>query len=414
MVSTALRDFVLGLGSMGLCNHCGKEGTVVNEVNLNEHIEALFESILVPFDALPKMTQVEIECGADHPIREIFDHLEFYPPSRSEDFNSQLCDRLEQNFVDQSCQCLINQCFMINDGQFTENIFHSKWRDFLRSIQFEHRFFNHIAKEFLDDLFHILTYDFDLKGKGVIKTIDAGVPLYRARIAASIELIATIKSQPASELGPTPSRLASDQRMSPAGISVFYGALDRGTCISEIRPLVGDFAVSAEFRAMSELNLIDLNKLTECIVVEDIYHDEFVRHSHAVSFFKEMLFQMSRPARRESGNPYLPTQVIFEYLRVKFSDFTDGIIYSSVQQDQAGSCVALFPESSDVSLEPKCTLVDNEGSRWQNQPSYTLFYAPDSLRYHRVRGVSYLQEEYDEDLMLILSDGLLPFAGKRI
>ncbi|MBN8431448.1 RES family NAD+ phosphorylase [Microbulbifer salipaludis] len=165
----------------------------------------------------------------------------------------------------------------------------------------------------MDDLFHILTDDLDLESKNVIKVIDYQIPLYRARIASSINALKKMQAEPCSELGPTPPQLASDQRMSPSGISVFYGAFNRSTCISEIRPIVGDLAVSAEFRALSKLNLIDLNKLPDCSAVDDIYHDDVLRHSHARSFFKELVFSMSRPARRAESNPYLSTQFIFEY-----------------------------------------------------------------------------------------------------
>ncbi|MBN8431449.1 hypothetical protein JF535_11355 [Microbulbifer salipaludis] len=123
MISPALKHFVIGRGLLEQCAHCGNEATGVDEMIVVEHIVALFESTLVPFDALPQMTKVDIDCGADLPIREIFDRLDFHPPSKSERFNSQLCEALELEFVDPNALQLIDQCFMINDVNLTDNEF---------------------------------------------------------------------------------------------------------------------------------------------------------------------------------------------------------------------------------------------------------------------------------------------------
>lgn len=412
-VSPALKKFVIGHGYADLCDYCGKTDLSVEDSELMECIEALFHTVLVPFDELPVMTQANFECGANLPIRNIWGHLECHPPTNSEEFNEQLCNYLETEFIDQQSTRSFKDLFMINYGDDTDNDFEAGWADFISSVSHGHRFFNPHAKSFLDDLFHILTDDYNLENKGIIQTIDSTTPIFRARIASTIDNLKTIQSAPERELGPTPQFLASDQRMSPAGISVFYGALDRPACISEIRPLVGDFAVSGEFRTLTKLRLIDLNKLSNCNFKNDIYDDEFVRHAHAVAFFKEMAFQMSRPARRGNSNPYLATQVIFEYLRVKFKDNADGVIYQSVQQDQSGSCVALFPESSLVSPISACSIQNNGDFVFEEERLYSLFHVPDSLRFHRVRGVSYIQEEDDSDFMLTSGVNMQKYAGTR-
>lgn len=413
MVSPALKKFVIGHGHSDLCDYCGKTDLSVEDSKLMECIKALFHTVLVPFGHLPQMTQASFECGADLAILDIWNHLEYHPPTDAEEFNQKLCDYLESEFIDKHANWPRKDLFMINYGDDTHNEFEAGWENFISSVAHGHRFFNRQAKSFLDDLFHILTDDYNLEKKGIIQTIDSNVPIFRARIAASIDILNKIQDAPESELGPTPRQLASDQRMSPAGISVFYGALDRQTCISEIRPLVGDSAVSGEFRTLTKLRLIDLNKLSSCNFKNDIYDDEFVRHAHAVAFFKEMAFQMSRPARRGNSNPYLATQVIFEYLRVKFKDNADGVIYQSVQQGQSGACLALFPESSLISPISACSIQDDDVFAFEKEPLYSLFYVPESLRYHRVRGVSYMQEEDDSDFKLTSGINLQKYMGTR-
>ena len=412
MVSQSLREFVFGRGSLAQCDHCGGECGSVDEETLASHVEALFHTTLVPFEDLPEKIKIDlVEGGADYPLREIFDHLDCHPPTNSDAFNNLLVERLEQEFVT-SDELLVDKCFMLNDGKFTDNEFSLKWLRFLSSIRSVYRFFNRPAKEFLDELFHIFLDDYDLKKLGVVIDLGWNCPLYRARIASSKDVLKEIQDSPARQLGAPPANIASDQRMSPAGISVFYAAADRGTCISEIRPLVGDFAVSGEFRPLRKLKLLDLNKLPECQPVNDIYADDYVKHAHAVVFFKELVFQVSRPARRSEGHPYLPTQFIFEYLRVKFGDMVDGIVYSSVQQDKRGQCIALFPEKCNVADEAVCQLqlVDDI---FGEEHRDSLFFVPDSLRYHRVRGVNYAQDEEETDFLFTASDDLLELVGSR-
>lgn len=60
---------------------------------------------------------------------------------------------------------------------------------------------------------------------------------------------------------PTPKDRASNQRMTPNGISTLYYALERETCLSEIRSITGDNVVSGAMTPTNELRLLDLTKL---------------------------------------------------------------------------------------------------------------------------------------------------------
>lgn len=67
MVSQSLRGFVFGRGSLAQCDHCGAECSSVGEETLASHIEALFETTLVPFEDLPEKIKIDlVECGADY------------------------------------------------------------------------------------------------------------------------------------------------------------------------------------------------------------------------------------------------------------------------------------------------------------------------------------------------------------
>ena len=121
---------------------------------------------------------------------------------------------------------------------------------------------------------------------------------------------------------------------------------------------------------------------------------------------------MSRPARRGNTNKYLPTQVVFEYFSVKYGHQIDGVMYSSVQQDQSGECIALFPQSSAVSQSGSSQLPDPNNPFFERDQS-TLFLVPDSLRFHRIRGVSYQQQESENDFMFTAGEKILTLVGDR-
>ena len=166
------------------------------------------------------------------------------------------------------------------------------------------------------------------------------------------------------------------------------------------------------FRVLSEIHLLDLNKLINLEVDFDAFHDAYLQYSHAKEFFKELVFQMSKPARRGNTNKYLPTQVVFEYFSVKYGHQIDGLMYLSVQQDQTGECIALFPQSSAVSQTGDCQLPDSNNPFIEKKQS-TLFWVPDSLRFHRIRGVSYQQQEFENDFVFTAGEKLLTLVGDR-
>ena len=87
-------------------------------------------------------------------------------------------------------------------------------------------------------------------------------PLFRARMATS-ESEAS-KWLHASDIGPPPPERAAANRMSPAGISIFYGATDRVTAIAEAGAHASHrYVVTGEFTPTREIRLIDLTNLPE-------------------------------------------------------------------------------------------------------------------------------------------------------
>lgn len=405
-----LKKYVLAQGAMTDCDFCQSHSVCVEDKDLSDFMLEKADNILVPTDCLSSYEQGLIfECSSDDPhIFELWEFFEEFSTWAVEDFMETFFENIPKEH-DSSGRSIL---YALNDGYLDDlNDFENGWEKFLLSINNKNRFFNQQATKFLDDLFAVLIVGSKLDSS-IVHVLDNEKSIYRARIAADKSTLKEINSDPVKQLGPTPAHLASNQRMSPEGISVFYGALGRSTCISEIRPLVGDTVISAEFRALTDLKILDLNKLVSLKPNIDVFDDSYVQHAHATAFFKELVFQMSRPARRGVGNPYLSTQVIFEYLSVKFANQVDGIMYRSVQQDQTGECIALFPSASSVRNNSS-----NEsspgGHLYQQNSQDKLLFVPNSLRYHRVRGVSYHQQEFEDDYVFTANDKMLKLLSFR-
>ena len=159
----------------------------------------------------------------------------------------------------------------------------------------------------------------------------------------------------ASTLGSPPPRRASANRMSPAGISMFYGCNDIATVVAEIGShTTKRFAVVGEFETTGPLRMIDLAKLPQIPSVFDAveregYYELVFLHNFAQDLSKSVVLD-----GREHID-YVPTQVVTEYLRWLPTSTIDGILYASSQN--GGTCCVVFcgPEGCADTGEEKST-----------------------------------------------------------
>lgn len=136
---------------------------------------------------------------------------------------------------------------------------------------------------------------------------------------------------------------ASQNRMSPAGISMFYGAFDEVTALRESstnhdgkgRFLVGQFHVK---HPLLILDLTDIPK--------PLFWEQGQNYREQLIFLQTFSKEISRPVDKDDKNhtEYVPTQVFTEYLRFVFKyygkDSLDGIKYRSSIHNHP--CIVLF------------------------------------------------------------------------
>ncbi|MDA2889991.1 RES domain-containing protein [Mycolicibacterium sp. BiH015] len=162
--------------------------------------------------------------------------------------------------------------------------------------------------------------------------------LFRARMATSEKEASQWLH--ASDLGPPPPERAASNRMSPAGISMFYGATDRATAIAEAGAHAAHrYVVTGEFTPTGEIRLIDLTNLpTPPSIFDAAAHLEYF----VIRFLDRFIHDLTLPVELDGREhiEYVPTQVFTEYFRYAFPGQVDGLMFPSTQGP--GNNVAIF------------------------------------------------------------------------
>jgi len=408
-----LRKLIFDNGEMNNCQYCGKRGVAAELKFLFDYIlDRAVENTATEDDLSQYEDWMAYEGGSDDiPIacldvvlaewldlgdEPYFDDLYRYAPNEIK-LNAKGFDR---HYFD-------------DHGQLERNCYEDKWENFITDIRHSHRFFNPNAKGFLDSIFAFLSCDADELKPECLRVIRRGELLYRARSAATYEDIKKIIADPASQLGPPPKDRSSSQRMTPNGISALYCALDRDTCLSEIRSIMGDNVVSVAMTPVTQLTLLDLTNLDRVEPPKLTFLDKgYLDALHLKNFVSSLVKKMSKPKGRSDDLNYLSTQVVFEYLRLRFSSQVNGLVFPSVQTGETGTNVVLFPEFSIVSTrsyqkqndyEIAMRAFESETEEPFEEGAY-LYCQAGSLVFHKVKAIRTEAYDYARIEELFMSD----------
>ncbi|WP_264669801.1 RES domain-containing protein [Arthrobacter sp. VKM Ac-2550] len=239
------------------------------------------------------------------------------------------------------------------------------WETFVSDVSSESRFIymspaepEHVASPgqrsaaFLQSL---LPYA-EEKELGLLATIPTGTPFYRGRLVQD----QFDQTSSADDLGPAPAHLAAANRMSPEGISMFYGSESAITAIREIAAHgTRKYARIGAFKNKRELVILDLTRIP---ALPSIF-DKQSRPKYGVyQFFANFRKNVAAPLHPD-GRPhmqYLPTQVVTEFFRWVPRTKIDGIKLFSAQDGTP--TYVLFVDRSEVADE----------LQEKDQPSATL------------------------------------------
>ncbi|MFD5397885.1 HEPN-associated N-terminal domain-containing protein [Streptomyces sp. NPDC127097] len=223
------------------------------------------------------------------------------------------------------------------------------WERFREAVMYESRYVFWQRKDWQDQ-----EYDADgvhparimqslsehIDEHNLYRTVEVSDTFWRARTRTETEA-----SWGAKDLG-TAGREHAKQanRMSPAGIPMFYGAEDADTAVRESLVRTSDTHVSvAAFRGTQRFTVVDLtgSRLPEPPSEFDV---ERLTERYGILFLKDFTKDLTREVRPTFEQiEYVPTQILMEYLlkvhHPKGGGSVDGLIYTSAVTGK--TCVVL-------------------------------------------------------------------------
>jgi hypothetical protein len=183
------------------------------------------------------------------------------------------------------------------------------------------------TREFLEELLRVVASEdriFELNGESDV---------FRAR--AYIDFNSWPRD--AKDYAAPPASLASQGRMNPAGISMFYGALSVETAAIEVydgRP----FAAVAVFRPTRTLRLVNLSRAS----IPDPLDRSFSLSDYRLAEFLEgFAAEVAKPIMRDDRihQEYVPTQAFTEFLRFRSDPHVDGVVFPTARSRQGRNVV---------------------------------------------------------------------------
>lgn len=328
------------------CKKCGEKKPIIEFTELANMFDSIYRKYYKP--SLESLTIMGI-AGSDQLIGDYPEEIIQEILEVDLDIADSLVDYLhseERYSVTKGATAMYKSGNKYMEENISSNKFHEKWETFEDSIKFEQRFLNNEYKNLIKQLFEdiknyadqdIFTTELNISG-----TDDLYV--YRARNAESKEQAKEIIAKLPNSMGMPPKNKSRGGRMNPPGISMFYGAFTKKTCINEVRPVVGGLIVLAKFKVENKVRLLDLPKFEHGQARVSKFNSDYKKIIEKWNFFRDFHKLITKPIKpTEKFLEYVPTQVAAEYFSKKLN--YDGIIYSSSQTKK--DMVIFEAETSD-------------------------------------------------------------------
>jgi hypothetical protein len=334
----AIKEFVVVNAVANQCSYCEQTADAPIAAEMDEVISFISEGIHREYEAPVHNVHYETAEGgytmAVTDTWDLFYELEIHT-------NDKIFDDLVQAFRDY--QWVQKDPY----GDLPCDALRYSWEEFCDQVKHHARFVFYKLKtrdewERQPEPFTILDSLGEIVAElGLITILPVGSEVIRARQHSSAKSYNT-----AAELGTAPKEKASQSRMSPAGIPMFYGAFTEGIAFAEIAVTdkSRDSVTFGKFKALRPLQLLDLSNLPS---VPSMFDGDNYYKRMPLIFMRRFEIDATMPVTKDGKEhiDYVPTQIVAEYFRLVFKQpddsRLDGILYrSGINHD--GNCVALF------------------------------------------------------------------------
>lgn len=357
-----IKSFIESKASANTCQFCLNAGQIPIAASIGEVAEHINNCLYLEYDeAANQVPWISREGGYLWRTWDkwdlLFDELCLDLPNDfpSYQLSRELISRIDDNSWCDKAGILGNEREQVDDN----------WHNFCEVTMHRRRYFfsdydtDEPGLDFpAETLRKILAYAEQVE---LFKTLEPGRIIYRARYEEEDECFET-----PGELGPPPQELAiQSNRMSPAGIVMFYGGETQETALREIADKVGSYAVG-KFETGRSVIILDLSDIPPIpSLFEEFPESSEISSRTALTFLHHVAEEISRPIMRDGSEhvEYIPTQVVTEYLRSRFDagdSRIDGIRYSSSVHECHASYV-LFATQDNVKSDTESDPFDQ---RW--------------------------------------------------
>ncbi len=335
----AIKEFIEENCSHNECSYCERKSKKKISVHFDEFAEFVLEGISTEFGD-PNDECVGWEQGWVGKVFDSYDllqdeiEIELESENLFKDLVESLSDRqwCKRNFYGLSP----SQTLKYGWSRFVGVIKHKSRYVFL-GVSEEEDASEHIPPNRFLDAFGAVA-----KGLELVRNLPAGSDLFRLRIHGP-----EVSLSSAAELGSPPDDVCIfANRMSPAGISMFYCAPDKETCVFETYDPDGEkhCGTFGRFNNVRDLTLLDMTKIPAS---PSMFEPGSRDMRHNIIFFREFLADFTRKVSKDGREhiEYVPTQVISEYVRYALRIGTariDGIVYRSSRNTKKEAIVLFF------------------------------------------------------------------------
>ena len=371
--STYLQNYINENGETGKCSYCGKHHTVLSMPDFVQLVRHKIESEFEDVDNAGLPTERSFFDDDEERIPGLKRFYGYTAPSDAKCYEDtsevlEAIDLLPEPLAlyNDLLEALPARAWIISDpfiiSRDKELSLH--WNNFAEMVKHRQRFTFWTREEFsgepseydncLMDILHELGSL--IHGADLCKMLEPDELIYRAR---PIEKDTPLEFK---EITSPPDDVASQGRMSPAGISMFYGAYDEETARRECTPETdhdgkGRFLIG-KFHARHPLLILDLTEIPKTSFWEQ---DRDYREQ--LRFLNTFSKEISKPIKPDNRVhiEYVPTQVFTEFLRYVFKYYgkesLDGIKYRSSINGKP--CIVLFCNQKESEKKLKLEQVED-------------------------------------------------------
>ncbi|MDB4925484.1 HEPN-associated N-terminal domain-containing protein [Mucilaginibacter sp.] len=340
-----IKAFIKKTGSIGECSYCGKKKNVTSFIK----VASFIKKGILRFYGDANNEGCSWDKEEQKSLVATYDTEELLKDKINLRVDNDLlmCDLID--YLGDGTWCKLDPYGDDEDEELSYN-----WDEFKRVVKHVSRYVFFGSKQFKSGMngAYVDNILYEI-GKRVNKlklfsTLEPGTDFYRCRRHS-------FKKKPVKAedfTSPSNDEAKFPNRMSPAGISMFYAAFNPETAYEETLDPNSKFPIeimsTGVFKNNKELTLINLARLPP---LPSIFDQKKSSDYYSMVFLEKFVNDLSATVAKDGSEhiEYIPTQIITEYFRYTHGDLTgkiiDGIIYPSSRNPGNEACVLFFDQS---------------------------------------------------------------------